>query len=125
MLESELARPRRDEIGDSCPAFDASSSRRSASIELAAGDEVTVSVASIADQLKTEVAQLPSVLQARPKVSVRRKGVVVDLDVKIVTKGELLEHAEAVVETVQRVVEQKMGLRLACPPTVNIEALTR
>jgi hypothetical protein len=98
---------------------------KSISVEQAAGGEVTLSIASIADQLKIEVGQLPEVLQAKPRVSARRKGVVVELDAKIAAETGVPNKAERIVETVRRVVEQKMGLKLVRPPKVNIEAVRR
>jgi hypothetical protein len=98
---------------------------KSISVEQAAGGEVTLSIASIADQLKTEVAQLPDVLQVKPRVSARRKGVVVELDARIAAETGVPSKAERVVETVRRVVEQRMGLKLVRPPKVNIEAVRR
>ncbi len=97
----------------------------SISVEQAAGGEVTLSVASIADQLNAEIGQLPEVMQVKPKVSAGRKGVVVELDARIAAETGVPNKAERIVETVRRVVEQKMGLRLARPPKVNIEAVRR
>lgn len=96
---------------------------QSISVEQASGGKVTLSIASIADQLKAEVNQLPEVLQAKPKVSAKRKGVVVELDVKIAAETGVPGKADRIVETVRRVVEEKMGLKLAQPPQVNIEAV--
>jgi len=96
---------------------------RSIDVEKAAGGKVTLSIASIADQLKAEVNQLPEVLQAKPKVSAKRKGVVVELDAKIAAEAGVPGKAERIVETIRRVVEEKMGLKLAQPPQVNIEAV--
>jgi hypothetical protein len=96
---------------------------RSISVEQATGGEVTLSIASIADQVRAEVNQLPEVLQAKPKVSAKRKGVVVEVDAKIAAEAELPGKAERIVETVRRVVEEKMGLKLARAPKVNIEAV--
>jgi len=96
---------------------------RSISVEQASGGEVTLSIASIADQVKAEVNQLPEVLQARPKVTAKRKGVVVELDAKIAAEAGVPGKAERIVETVRRVVEEKMGLKLARAPKVNIEAV--
>jgi hypothetical protein len=98
---------------------------KSISVEQAAGGEVTLSIASIADQVKTEVGQLADVLQVKPRVSARRKGVVVEVDAKIAAETGVPNKAERIVETVRRVVEQKMGLKLARPPKVNIEAVRR
>jgi hypothetical protein len=96
---------------------------RSISVEQASGGEVTLSIASIADQVKAEVNQLPEVLQAKPKVTAKRKGVVVELDAKIAAEAGVPGKAEKIVETVRHVVEEKMGLKLARVPKVNIEAV--
>jgi hypothetical protein len=99
------------------------SASRSIRVEQASGGEVTLSIASIADQVKAEVNQLPEVLQAKPKVTAKRKGVLVELDAKIAAEAGVPGKAEKIVETVRRVVEEKMGLRLARAPKVNIEAV--
>jgi len=96
---------------------------RSISVEQVSGGEVTLSIASIADQVKAEVNQLPEVLQARPRVTAKRKGVMVALDVKIAAEAGVPGKAEKIVETIRRVVEEKMGLKLAGAPKVNIEAV--
>lgn len=96
---------------------------KSISVEQAGGGEVTLSVASIADQLKAEIGQLPEIMQAKPKVSGKRKGVVVELDAKMAAEAGVPEKAERIVETIRRVVEDKMGLKLARPPKVHIEAV--
>lgn len=96
---------------------------RTISVEQAAGGEVTLSIASIADQLKAEVNQLPEVLQVKPKVSAKRKGVIVELDAKIAADKGVADKAERIVETVRQVIEEKMSLKMARPPKVNIEAV--
>jgi hypothetical protein len=96
---------------------------KSISVEQAGGGEVTLSIASIAERLKIEISQLPDVLQVKPKVSARRKGVVVEIDARIAADSGVPDKAERIVETMRRVVEQKMGLTLARPPKVNIEAV--
>ena len=98
---------------------------KSIKVEQAAGGEVTLSVASIADQLKAEIDRLPEILQVKPKVSAKRKGVVVEVDAKIEAETGVPNKAERIVETIRHVVEQKMGLTLARPPKVNIEAVRR
>jgi len=98
---------------------------KSIQVEQAAGGEVTLSVASIADQLKAEIDQLPEILQVKPKVSSKRNGVIVEVDAKIAAETGVPNKAERIVETIRHVVEQKMGLKLARPPKVNIEAVRR
>ena len=92
-------------------------------VEQVTGGEATLAVSSIADQLKVEVKQLPGVMQAKPRVSARRKGVVIEIDAKIAAQTGVRGEAEKIVETARRVVEEKMGLKLARPPKVNIEAV--
>ena len=92
-------------------------------VEKATGGEVQISVASISDRLKYEVDQLSGVLRTTAKVSARRRGVVVELDVETAAGIEVPERAGQIVETAQRVVEEKMGLKLARPPKVNLRAV--
>lgn len=96
---------------------------KSIKVEQTTGGEVTLSLASIADQLKTDVGQLPEILQVKPKVSAGRKGVVVEVDAKIAAETGVPHKAERIVQTIRTVIEQKMGLKLARPPKVNIEAV--
>ena len=97
--------------------------RKSIRVEKAAGGEVLVSVASIADRMKYEVDQLSSILRTRPSVSGKRGGVVVELDVETATGINVPEKAEQIVETARQVVEEKMGLKLARPPKVNLRVM--
>jgi len=97
--------------------------RKSIRVEKAAGGEVLVSVASIADRMKYEVDQLSSILRTRPSVSGKRGGVVVELDVETATGINVPEKAEQIVEMARQVVEEKMGLKLARPPRVNLRVV--
>lgn len=92
-------------------------------VEKSSGGEVMISVASIADQLRYEIDQLAGVLRVRPKVSAKRRGVVVELDVRTAAGINVPERAERIVETARLVVEEKMGLRLARPPKVSLRAV--
>jgi hypothetical protein len=92
-------------------------------VEKAAGGEVQVSVASIADRLKHEVDQLPSVLRSKSKVSGKRGGVVLELDVETAAGIDVPVKAEQIVETARQVVEEKMGLKMARPPKVNMRSV--
>ncbi|MDY7077569.1 MAG: alkaline shock response membrane anchor protein AmaP [Chloroflexota bacterium] len=95
---------------------------RSIRVEKAAGGEVQISVASIADRLKYEVDQLPSVLRTKPKVSAKRGGVVVEMDVETSAGVNVPEKAEQIVETARQVVEEDMGLKLV-RPKVNLRVV--
>ncbi len=92
-------------------------------VEQTAGGEVQISVASIADRLKYEVDQLPGVLRTKSKVSAKRGGVVVELDVEMAAGIDVPEKAERIVETARQVVEEKIGLKLARLPKVNLRAV--
>jgi hypothetical protein len=91
--------------------------------EKTTGGEVRVSIASIADRLKYEVDQLSSVLRCKPKVSARRGGVVLELDVEAAAGIDVPAKAEQIVETVRAVIEEGMGLKLARPPKVNLRTV--
>ena len=96
---------------------------RSINVEQASGGHVTLSVASIAEQLKVELSQLDDVLLVKPKVLPRRKGVAVEVDVRISAESGVPAKAQRIVETIKFVLVDKMGLKLARPPKVNIEAV--
>ena len=92
-------------------------------VKKAAGGEVQVSVGSIADRLKYEIDQLSNVLRTKPKVLAKRGGVVLELDVETAAEIDVPAKAEQIVATARRVVEEKMGLKLARPPKVNLRAV--
>jgi hypothetical protein len=92
-------------------------------VKKAAGGEVQVSVGSIADRLKYEIDQLSNVLRTKPKVLAKRGGVVLELDVETAAEVDVPAKAEQIVETARRVVEEKMGLKLARPPKVKLRAI--
>jgi hypothetical protein len=92
-------------------------------VKKTAGGEVQVSVGSIADRLKYEIDQLSSVLRTKPKVLAKRGGVVVELDVETAAEIDVPGKAEQIVATARRVVEEKMGLKLARPPKVKLRAV--
>ena len=96
---------------------------RAIRVKKAAGGEVQVSVGSIADRLKYEIDQLSNVLRTKPKVVAKRGGVVLELDVETAAEIDVPAKAEQIVETARRVVEEKMGLKLARPPKVNLRAV--
>jgi hypothetical protein len=89
-----------------------------------AGGDVLVGVGSIADGIKYEVDQLAGILRTRPKVSGKRGGVILELDVDIAAGMEVPQKAEQIVETVRQVVEERMGLKLARPPKVSLRTVS-
>ncbi|MBN1977271.1 MAG: hypothetical protein JW918_07710, partial [Anaerolineae bacterium] len=92
-------------------------------VEKAAGGEVQVSVASIVDRLRHEVDALPGVLKVSPHVSGRRGGVAVKLDVDIAAGLDVPVQAGQIVETVRQAVEEKMGLKMAKSPKVDLRTV--
>ncbi len=88
--------------------------------EKTTGGEVQVNIVSIADRLKYEVDQLSGILRCKPRVLARKGGVVIELDVETTAGIDVPAKAEQIVETVQVVIEEKMGLKLARPPKVNL-----
>lgn len=92
-------------------------------VEKAAGGEVNVSMASISDRLNYEVNSLPNVLRVKSKVSSKRKGVVISLDADISAGMDVPMKADQIVERARQVVEEKMGLKMARPPKVNLRAI--
>jgi hypothetical protein len=91
-------------------------------VEKAAGGEVQVSVSSIADRLNYEVNALADVLRVKTKVSAKRRGVVVELNVQTTAGLDVPDKADQIVETAQRVVEEGLGLKMARSPKVNLRA---
>ena len=98
--------------------------RGSIRVEKAAGGEVSVSVASITERLKYEVGQVSDVLRTRPRVSGKRSGVVVELDVEAAAGVSVPEKAGQIVEAARRVVEEDMGLKLVRPPKVSLRVVS-
>jgi hypothetical protein len=92
-------------------------------VETTSGGRVQVSVASIADRLRYEVDQLAGVLRVKANVSAKRGGVLIHMDVQTAAGIDVPERAERIVQTARLVVEEKMGLRLARPPEVNLRAV--
>ena len=92
-------------------------------VETTSGGQVQVSVASIADRLRYEVDQLAGVLRVKANVSARRGGVVIQMDVQTAAGIDVPERADRIVQTARLVVEEKMGLKLARPPEVNLRAV--
>jgi hypothetical protein len=92
-------------------------------VEKSAGGEILVSVASITDRLRYEIDLLPYVLRCKPKVSAKRGGVVIELDVETAAGVDVPEKAERIVETARLIVEERMGLKLARPPKVKLRAV--
>jgi len=93
-------------------------------VEQLAGGQVMVNVGSVADRLRYEVDLLPGVLQTKPRVMSKKGGVVVELDVEAAAGINVAESAVPIVDLVQDVIENKLGLRLARPPKVQLHTVS-
>jgi len=92
-------------------------------VEQLTGGQVLVNVNSIADRLQYEVDMLPGVLHTKPKVASKKGGVIVELDVEAAAGINVSESAVPIVELVQDVIENKLGLRMARPPKVQLHTV--
>jgi len=99
-------------------------SKKAIRVEKTSGGEVLISVTSIADRLQYEIDQLPDILRTRSRLSGKRGGVVVELDVETASGADVPGQAGHIVDVAQRVVEEDMGLKLARPPKVNMRVVT-
>jgi len=91
-------------------------------VEKVGGGEVEVSLRTVADRVAYDVDQLPGVVRTRPRVSVRRRGVVVEVEVDMAGAVEVPERASRIVEVVSQAVEERVGVKLAQPPKVRLRA---
>jgi hypothetical protein len=91
-------------------------------LEKVGGGVVEVSLGTVAEHVAYEVDQLPGVLRTRPRVTARRGGVVVEVEVDTAGDVEVPARAAQVVEVVRRVVEEKVGVKLTQPPKVRLRA---
>jgi len=98
---------------------------RTIRVKETSGGEVTMNATSIADRLEYEIDLLPGALQSKPKISAKRGGVVVEVDVEMAAELRAPEQAEHIVQTTRQVVQDEMGLELARPPKINLRAVPR
>ncbi|MGQ9468168.1 MAG: hypothetical protein ACUVSG_11115 [Anaerolineae bacterium] len=96
--------------------------RRMVRVERVDGGVVEVNLKTITDHIAYELEQLPGVLHTRSRASVRRNAVAVEVEVE--TAGDMAVPAQAsqIVDVVRHVVEEKVGVRLAHPPQVRMQA---
>ncbi|MFN3762372.1 MAG: hypothetical protein ACK4WK_04110 [Anaerolineae bacterium] len=96
--------------------------RRMVRVERVDGGVVEVNLKTVTDHIAYELEQLPGVLRARPRASVRRSAVAVEVEVETAADITVPAQASQILEVVRRVVEEKVGVRLAGPPQVRIQA---
>lgn len=98
-------------------------STRPIRVEKAAGGDVLIDVSSIANRLRYEIDQLPDIVRVRPKVRARRGGVAIELDVETAPGLDVPEKAERIVTATRLIVEDKLGLKLARRPRVQLRSV--
>ncbi len=96
--------------------------RKTARLQKIDGGEVEVDLRSVEEHVAYAVDQLPGVLRTRSRVSGRKGGVVVEVDVDTAGDVEVPARANRVLELVRQVVEERVGVRLAQPPKVHLRA---
>ncbi len=87
------------------------------------GGEVSVTAESLAERIQYHVDQLADVINVQVKVAPRGGGVDLDLNIQTGADVNVPEKAEQVLEVTRQVVEDKMGLKLARKPRINIHAM--
>lgn len=96
--------------------------RRMVRVEQVDGGIVEVNLKTVTDHIVYELEQLPGVIRARSRASVRRNAVVVEVEVDAAGEVAVPVQASQIVDTVRNVVEEKVGVRLAQPPQVRMQA---
>ncbi len=89
------------------------------------GGEIAVSLKTVEQQIAYEIDQLPGILKVRSRASVRKGGVVVEVEVDAAGDVEVPARAAQIVEAVQRAVEERVGVKLTQPPKVRLRAQPR
>ncbi|MGD1995440.1 MAG: alkaline shock response membrane anchor protein AmaP [Anaerolineae bacterium] len=95
---------------------------RTVRLQKVGGGEVEVSLKTVSERIAYDVSQLPNVLRTRPRVSAKRGGVVVKVNVDLKGDSPVPARASQIVETVRRAVEERVGIKLTTPPKVTVHA---
>jgi hypothetical protein len=95
---------------------------RTVRVEKVGGGEVEVSLKTIADRVAFDIDQLPGVINVRPRVTSHRSGVEVEVMVDAAGEKEVPEQAARIIEVVRQAVEERVGVKLAKPPKVRLQA---
>ena len=97
--------------------------RRTIRVRKVNGAIVGVTTESLSERLKYHLDQLADVINVKVKVAPRGDNVDVELDVQTGTEVNVPEKAAQVLEIARQVIEDKMGLKLARKPRVNVHAM--
>jgi len=97
--------------------------RRTLRVQRVGGGQVAVTAESLTERLQYHIDQLADVIGVKVRVSPRGGGVDVEVNLQTGSDTNVPEKAEQVLEVTRQVVEDKMGLKLARKPRVNIHAM--
>jgi hypothetical protein len=97
--------------------------RRWIRVPSVSGGQVSMRVDSIADRLKYHIDPLPDVLTVKPRVSGRRNGVAVALEIETASEINVPHKAEEVLEVARDVIQNKLGLKLSGRPEIMIRTV--
>ena len=97
--------------------------RRTLRVQRVGGGQVAVTAESLTERLQYHIDQLADVIGVKVRVSPRGGGVDVEVNLQTGADTNVPEKAEQVLEVTRQVVEDKMGLKLARKPRVNIHAM--
>lgn len=86
--------------------------RKTVRVPQVSGGEAEVSVDSIAQRLRHNVDQLAGVVEVKPTVISRGKGVEVTLDLETSPEVDVPAKTEEVCQVARQVVEERMGMKL-------------
>ena len=97
--------------------------KRTLRVQRVGGGQVAVTAESLTERLQYHIDQLADVIGVKVRVSPRGGGVDVEVNLQTGADTNVPEKAEQVLEVTRQVVEDKMGLKLARKPRVNIHAM--
>ena len=92
-------------------------------VQRVGGGEVVVTAESLVERLQYQIDQLADVIGVRARVMPRGGGVDVEVNLQTSADVNVPEKAEQVLEITRQVVDDKMGLKLARKPRVNVHAM--
>ena len=92
-------------------------------VQKVGGGEVAVTAESLVERLQYQIDQLADVVGVKARVAPRGGGVDVEVNLQTSADVNVPEKAEQVLEVTRQVVEDKMGLKLARKPRVNVHAM--
>jgi hypothetical protein len=94
--------------------------RKTIRVASVSGGEVRVTIDSIANRLRYHIDPLPDILSVKPRVSRKGNGVALSLEVEASADVNVPRKAEEVLDITRQVIEEKMGLKLAGKPQVQV-----